>query len=203
MIRRFALAAALAVLTLLAGNTPASAHKMKVFATAEGAAISGYAYFSSGSRAMQAKVTATGADGIPVFEGVTDDQGQFAFPAVRRMDHVITVDGGDGHMATFTITAAELPESLPPAGPASATPAPVSTPPAEIAPNDLRAFIDQSIARQIRPLREQLDAYQEKIWWHDVIGGIGYIVGVAGFAFGWANRQQARRKGAIKEEAAP
>lgn len=194
MIGRMAFAIGVATMTLLAGNSPALAHKMKVFASASGTAISGYAYFSGDSRAMQARVTAVGSDGGPVFEGLTDDQGQFGFQATRRMDHIISVDGNDGHVASFTITAAELPDSLPAviAGGAAQSPAPAPLPRTDGNPadsNDLRAFIDQSIARQIRPLREQIDAYQEKIWWHDVIGGIGYIVGLAGLAFGWANRR--------------
>ncbi|MGE5516885.1 MAG: carboxypeptidase regulatory-like domain-containing protein [Bacteroidota bacterium] len=190
MIRRFAFATAVVALGLAATATPALAHKMKVFASATGTAISGYVYFSGDSRAVDTKVTARGADGSTVFEGVTDDKGQFGFRATRRMDHVITVDGNDGHMGAFTVTAAELPDSLPAAGSTAAAP-PASPIPAETVAGsaDLRAFIDQSISRQIRPLREQIDAYQEKIWWHDVIGGIGYIVGLAGLAFGWANRK--------------
>jgi nickel transport protein len=176
-------------LALMLSGTPAHAHKMRVFATAEGAQISGYAYFSADSRAMNSKMKVAGPDGVAVFEGSTDDNGQFAFRATRRMDHVITVEGGDGHMASFTVTAAELPASLPAA---ENQPVPQPAVPAvrDGDAADLRSFIDQSVARQIRPLREQLDAYQEKVWWHDVIGGIGYIVGVAGFFFGWANRKQ-------------
>lgn len=196
MIRRLAVAAALAVLPLLAGNTSALAHKMKVFAAATGTAISGYVYFNADSRAINSKVTVVGADGSLVFAGQTDTQGQFSFPATRRMDHVISVDGNDGHMAAFTVTAAELPDSLPAAPgktaePATSAPGPSpSSAQAEGAVSgDLQVFIDQSMSRHIRPLREQIDAYQEKIWWHDVIGGIGYIVGLAGLAFGWANRQ--------------
>jgi nickel transport protein len=128
-----------------------------------------------------------------VFEGITDDQGQFAFHATRHMDHAISVDSGDGHAASFIITAAELPASLPGTVVTEAA-IPTPVPPAEAIPGDLHSAIDQSIARQIRPLREQLDAYQQKLWWHDVIGGLGYIIGVAGFAYGWAHRPQARRK---------
>ncbi|MGE5475551.1 MAG: hypothetical protein ACM3Q1_02770 [Bacteroidales bacterium] len=179
------------VLALMLSGAPAQAHKMRVFATAEGVQINGYAYFSADSRAMNSKMRIAGPDGVAVFEGSTDDNGQFAFQATRRMDHIITVEGGDGHMASFTVTAAELPASLPAA---ENQPAPPPSLPAVRDGDgaDLRSFIDQSVARQIRPLREQLDAYQEKVWWHDVIGGIGYIVGVAGFAFGWANRRQRR-----------
>ncbi|EPY02349.1 hypothetical protein [Magnetospirillum fulvum] len=193
MIRRFAFVIAVIALALGTGSPPALAHKMKIFASATGATILGYAYFNADSRAVQTKVSVRGADGSTVFTGVTDDKGQFAVQATRRMDHHISVIGDDGHMATFTVTAAELPDSLPPAG--GAAPAPAAAVPAAAAAtvvgsDDLRNFIDQSVSRQLRPLREQIDAYQEKIWLHDVIGGIGYIVGVAGLAFGFANRRR-------------
>lgn len=184
MIGRHAIVVTAMTLAMLTGTGPAQAHKMKVFASATGAVISGYAYFTGDSRAIQSKVTMAGPDRGLVFEGLTDDLGQFAFQAIQRMDHLITVESGDGHMASFTISAAELPDSLPDSGTA---PMPASIQVDGTA--DLRTLVDQSIARQIRPLREQLDAYQQKIWWHDVIGGIGYIVGLAGLAFGLANRK--------------
>jgi len=194
MIRRFALVIAVIAVALGTGSPPALAHKMKIFASATGATILGYAYFNADSRAVQTKVTVQGGDGSTVYTGRTDDKGQFAVQATRRMDHHISVIGEDGHMATFTVTAAELPDSLPPAEGAAPAPAPAAVPAAAAAPvvgsDDLRSFIDQSVSRQLRPLREQIDAYQEKIWLHDVIGGIGYIVGVAGLAFGFANRRR-------------
>lgn len=187
-------------LSIAAG--PAWAHKLKVFATAEGATLVGYAYFSSGGRPRQASVTVTDADGEVLATAITDDEGRFRVEVTRRIDHRITVDGGDGHAATYTVAASELPDTLPADGGQSATPAPAMTAPADppteaTAPAtdaDLRAFIDQSVARHIRPLREQFDAYQEKIGWRDVLGGIGYILGLGGLAFGLTERR--RRKDA-------
>ncbi|MDS4021775.1 MAG: carboxypeptidase regulatory-like domain-containing protein [Candidatus Competibacter sp.] len=177
---------------------PAWAHKLKAFATAEGATLVGYAYFSSGGRPRQASVTVTDAEGGVLATTITDDEGNFRVEAKRRIDHRITVDGGDGHAATYTVTASELPDTLPTGGGRPAAPVSVATvptdPPTEVASlavdAGLRAFIDQSVSRQIRPLREQIDAYQEKIGWHDVLGGIGYIIGLGGLAFGLSERRR-------------
>jgi nickel transport protein len=179
---------------LMAG--PAQAHKLKAFATATGTTIEGYAYFSPGGRAHQATVTVTAPDGSVLASTATDDDGNFRIDAKRRIDHIITVDGGDGHVASYTVTAGELPDSLPgtsspqtqPQSAATPAPAAVGTPIVE--DTALRSFIDQSVSRQIRPLREQIDAYQEKIWWHDVLGGIGYILGLGGLAFGFSERRR-------------
>ena len=208
----------LLALSLSVVAAPAWSHKLKVFATAEGTRLVGYAYFIPGGRPRQIKVTVTDADGKVLAATATDDEGHFQIEAKRRVDHHITVGGGDGHVATYTIRAEELPDSLSPSPPiplsqgegrerlplSSSTPLPqvsqASNPssiaavsPAVPASNtDWRIFIDQSIARQIRPLREQIDAYQEKIWWHDVLGGIGYILGLGGLAFGLAERRRQR-----------
>lgn len=177
------------------------AHKLKTFATAEGTSLVGYAYFSPGGRPRQVAVTVTDADGRLLATTTTDDQGYFRIEAEHRVDHRITVDGGDGHVATYTVTASELPDTLPAGdGPSaaliSAVEAPTdavaraASPALLVADTDWRVFIDQSLSRQIRPLREQIDAYQEKIWWHDVLGGIGYILGLAGLAFGLSERRR-------------
>lgn len=174
-----------ALLALLLSASPALAHKLKVFATAEGAVIAGYAYFGGEARAAQSRVTILAPDDAVVHQGETDDQGQFRYTAQRRMDHRIVVEGADGHHADFTVTAAELPDSLP-GGPTPAKPAQAASAAASTA--DLQALIDEAVARQIRPLREQLDAYQTKVWWHDVVGGLGYITGLAGLAYGLSRR---------------
>jgi nickel transport protein len=200
-----ALAAALSV-----AGSEALAHKMKLFATAEGAVVSGRVYFSPGGQALDAQVTATTPDGATVFVGRTDQQGAFRFEVQRRVDHRLTADGGDGHEASFTIKAAELPASLPADSTSSNAsappPTPSSNPPPAIAavaipaapPSaDLAALIEQSVARQVRPLREQLDTYQETLRWHDVLGGIGYIIGLAGLAYGFAARASSRTRRTI------
>lgn len=177
------------------------AHKLKAFAAAEGTSLVGYAYFSPGGRPRQVAVTVTEADGRLIAATTTDDEGRFRIEAERRVDHRITVDGGDGHVATYTVMASELPDTLPAGdGPSAATiPAlavPSAPPSGAISPvlpvpeADWRAFIDRSLSRQIRPLREQIDAYQEKIWWRDVLGGIGYILGLGGLAFGLSERRR-------------
>ena len=198
--RSLGVTALLAVALWVAAPVAVQAHKLKAFATAEGKSINGYAYFSPGGRIRQATVTVTAPDGHVVTTMPTDEEGNFRFEATHRIDYRITVDGGDGHVATYTVPLAELPDSLPSVGaiavgetPAPAIPAPAYQASVEAAGfADLRAFIDQSVSRQIRPLREQIDAYQEKVWMHDVLGGLGVIFGISGVAYGRGQRR--RRK---------
>jgi nickel transport protein len=52
----------------------------------------------------------------------------------------------------------------------------------------------QALGRQIRGLREQIEGYEEQVRFRDVLGGIGYIFGVAGIAFYFLGRRQQRRQ---------
>ena len=43
--------------------------------------------------------------------------------------------------------------------------------------------MSQAVADAVRPLREQLDAYEDTIRLRDLLGGVGYIAGVAGLVY--------------------
>lgn len=187
----------LTLVVWLAAAAPAAAHKMRLFATAEGSLVSGYGYFSGGDRAQDVVVTAE-AGGAVVHSGVTAEDGTFSFTATLRADHLIRLDAGDGHAASFTLRAAELPESLPTPEPRTGgeTPGPVkaAAPPA-LDDARLAELVERAVARQVRPLREQLDAYEQTTRWRDAVGGIGFIVGLAGLAYGLASRKREGRSG--------
>jgi nickel transport protein len=187
--------ALLAFCLLLLGAAPAFAHKIKLFAAAEGMVVSGYAYFSGGTRAQGADIAAHVGE-RQVFGGKTDDQGAFRFTATESADHRLTVDSGDGHTAGFTIKAEELGKAAEPPSPAAETAAETAAAPAAQTATDdgrLAALIEQAVARQIRPLREQLDTYQESTRLRDALGGLGFIIGLGGLAYGLDQRRKAQR----------
>lgn len=195
--RGFLAGPALALLATLLLATPAQAHKLKVFATSDGETISGYGYFFGGGRVADTPVIVTDANGKTLTELRTDADGNFHFPAKQRQDYRITIDSGDGHMASTTVTAVELPEQVALGDGSEVTlkpkdtetiPLPELSPP--IAPPDLATLVEAAVAHQIRPLREQIDTWNDRILWHDILGGLGYIVGMAGLAYGMAGRQR-------------
>lgn len=187
MSRLLVLAAAL----LLLAGAPALAHKIKVFATAEGASISGYVYFPGGGRPSGASVAVTGPGGEEIGRLTTDDRGAFSFEATRRIDHRFTVDTGDGHRGEFLVKAEQLPTALP-GGKAGAIsgdfgragpPAPTPQAAATMDTAALEDAVARAVAREVNPLREQIEAYEERIRLHDILGGLGWIAGVTGLAF--------------------
>ena len=215
---------ALLALAMVASFGAAHAHKLKAFATAEGPIVSGYAYFTPGGRAQQADVTISGPGGVEVLKTGVNEQGEFHFVAKQRVDYTIAVDGGDSHVASFTIHAAALPDTLPapadgkilPLDPPGAAPVAASAdtasptqadqpaPSAAAAssglvvtdPATLRAMIRESVAREVNPLRAQLDAFQEQVGWRDVVSGIGYIFGLCGVAYFFAAWRSNRKPSA-------
>lgn len=186
------------LLACLLTATPAAAHKLKVFATAQGATVSGYVYLSGGSRPAGVPVTVQTPDGETLATLETGGDGRFSFEAGHRRDHVIVAEI-DGHRGTWTVPAKDLPPHLPgPAGSgadsAAASPAAPAHPaqPPAASSAELRTMVEEAVARQVAPLREQLNTYEDSVRWHDVLGGLGWIAGLFGVA-AWVS---ARRRAA-------
>jgi nickel transport protein len=178
----------LSLLALAGLLSPAEAHRLKVFAAVVGANIEGKAYFVGGGPAVNVSATLRDRSEKIVDEGLTDMEGRFALTAPAREDLTVVVDALDGHVARFTIAAARLPETLPAGeggGLPAATPAEGAGPvPIDPLPTASAEEIAAIVARQIEPVVEQLDSLESSIRLHDVLGGLGYIIGIFGlFAF--------------------
>jgi nickel transport protein len=205
------LARPVGVLLLLAGiGGDALAHKLQVFAFAEGNRILGSTYFAGGGAASGAKIEVRDTGGSLLAELVPDQEGSFVFIAQAPIDHLILAITGDGHRAEWRISADELfagsaavqePESSRVAQ-RVAHDQPIHDAPGETElmastarsaqPLDpaLEAAIERAVARQVRPLREQLIAVEERIRLQDILGGLGYILGLTGIALWWRSRHR-------------
>jgi nickel transport protein len=161
--------------------TPARAHKLNLFAHVEGKTILGKAYFSSGAAAQGVSVTAFDPAGRELGRTTADAQGQFSLEARTRCDHRLVVETADGHGAEYTVSAAELPADLAPAVAGPPKPGASGGSGGKIAaktPPDA----DQ-IAAKIDALTAQVVQLREQLRFRDVLGGIGFILGITGIAF--------------------
>jgi nickel transport protein len=176
--------AVLAVVLLAVGVAPASAHRLKVFASQIGGSIEGEAYFVGSGPAAGVTVTLRdGADTV-LETGATGPDGRFALPSAGGGDIVVVVDAQDGHVARFTVAGAEpapAPPAAPPAAPAETTGQPVVP----------LADVELAVARRIAPLAAQIDALESALRLRDILGGLGYIAGL----FGLLAFVKSRRKG--------
>ena len=153
--------------------SPAAAHLVHVDAHVHGHTIHATAYYHGDTPVRNAKVTAYDPAGETLAETTTDEDGKFSLEARYRCDHRLVVDTGDGHGTEYTVTAAELPGDLPPRGGA-----PVAAPTAAD-----HHHHHNGVSTEIAALRKQIAEFRRETRLRDVLGGIGYIVGIAGIAF--------------------
>lgn len=198
------------MVVVLGKASSAWAHKIYLHAEAVGQKVEGRAYFRGGAPAQEAKVEVFLSDGRKLLETKTDANGQFSFQPPARCDYRLVVDTGDGHGAEYTLPAADLPETLPPLEKAalpppeelsqppptaSAKPSEKSLPPAQadgalqekgqlpMTAEQWRQWIEEAVRRQVQPLARKIEQMEDRIRWSDVLGGIGYIVGLTGMGF--------------------
>ncbi len=170
--------------------TPACAHKLNVFASAEGKTIRGKVYFSGGTPAQDVAVTALGPAGQPIAQAKTDQEGRFTIEARFHCDYRLLAETGDGHGGEFTLTASVLPNDLPPppgGDPKEAIESQRPLVPPASAPSPSAAPVSsdqlQALRAEIVRLEEQLNAREDRLRLTDILGGIGYIAGITGAAY--------------------
>ncbi|HFD92805.1 MAG TPA: hypothetical protein ENJ22_05905 [Gammaproteobacteria bacterium] len=183
----------LAFLLLGLFSGAAHAHKVNMFAFAEGDQVFVEGYFSDGKRAKNSKVVVYDPDGNVLLEGLTDEEGAYTFDIPRRVDLRITLNAGMGHKTEYVIASDELSGGIgalsaetdstsitSPADDAAATPAPVAT----VASSALgRAELKKAVGEAIRPLMRSISELEERRSFSDIVGGLGFIVGIAGVYF--------------------
>jgi nickel transport protein len=188
-----------AVLILIAGAGPAWAHKVYVFAWAEGDKVFTDSYFSKSQKVKNGKVNVYGPDGALLVEGTTDDNGSYAFVPPQKVDLRIEIEAGTGHRGEYILTADELPAS---AGAAEPAPTQTETPAqtesteevkaaaektaavAAVDPQMLKTIVNEALDQKIRPLERAIaDLRKEQgPGITEIFGGIGYIIGLMGLA---------------------
>jgi nickel transport protein len=194
------------LLALATYTTPALAHRVIIFAYAEGNTIYTESNFVPASPVRHGKILVMdNKTGKLLLTGTTDDHGKFSFkiPAVaiaKKMDLNIVVEAAMGHRGAWLLKAANyLPNATPvkdaaaaTATPAAAAPAAPQTKTAEVDQQALETAVNKILMRQLGPINEKLTELTiHRTTLPDVLGGIGYIFGLFGL---WAYFQSTRKK---------
>jgi nickel transport protein len=185
-------------IVLLAGSTlwtnAAMAHGVSIFAWLEGDSVHTESKFSGGRLAKGAAVEVFDRAGEKLLEGKTDDHGAFSFRLPKKEELRIVLIAGMGHRNEWTITQQDLEgvtlsgpaAQIPPPSAAAVTAAPsppASAPPADL--TDLQAALEQALDKKLSPIIRKLSHLEEgrrSVSLPDVIGGLGYILGLVGLA---------------------
>lgn len=168
---------------------PAFAHQLNVFATVEGKTIHGKAYFRGGAPAQEVPVKALDPAGEEIGRTTTDAKGRFSLDAKFRCDHRLLVDAGEGHGGEYLIVAAALPVDLPHRGNGDATLLPDPVPTADrsnpplVSPATASDKQIKALRAQLAQLQADVNRYEQRVRLSDILGGIGYILGLSGAAF--------------------
>ena len=200
----------LLVFVLSAYPTPTWAHRVLVFAYAEGDTIHTESKFVPNTPVRQGMVMVLDQKtGKELLTGKTDDQGKFSFkiPGVavtEKVDLKIVTEAAMGHRGEWLLKAdsylsgAKTATSSPPPAAAptpAAIPSPAAPAGAKAANFDqqaLEAALNKAMERQLAPIKEMLTELSiRRTSLPDILGGIGYIMGIFGL---WAYVQSKRRK---------
>jgi hypothetical protein len=173
---------------LLLSSLVVDAHNVVGGVYVNGFDIEGEAGFSNGTMANAGtKVKITDQSGTPLGEVETDDQGFFIFTAKKKITHVFEINMGAGHILKMQLPADELPDDLDSGAATTNTNSGTnksSTLVSNVAKGESSPIntlhLEKAIAKQIIPLRKEIQALKEKSGLRDIIGGIGYIFGLLG-----------------------
>ena len=198
------------VLALVLTRPRADAHSMNMYAYVEGNEVHGEVFARGGTPFIGTNITAYGPDGETLGETKTDDEGNFSLPATKRCHWRLVAETEDGHQAEYTVPAAEFSTATPTAEPAPSEPPKSTPPPSETAKEPSSAPATpvapaadgetEDLARQISALRRELHQVREDLRWQDMIGGVGYILGLMGLTFyflGVRKRDRCNGKGNV------
>lgn len=184
-------------------------HAIYVFASGEGNVIKGKVYLRGGEGIPDVDVRAITPDGKAVTQTRTDAAGQFQLTVPFRCDYVIEATLADGHQATWKVAAEELSRDLPAPGlsgqevpPEHTQPqpeqkqhdtaeeaslreghmAPATAPGHEPDTAQLTAEL-AGLRSQVVQLRQEWQEFQSRSQLRDILGGVGYILGITGLIF--------------------
>ena len=158
----------------------ALAHKVNIFAYVEGETVHTESYFNDGTKCSNASVFVYDPSGKRLVEGTTDAKGVFNFPYSGRHPLRIVLEASMGHRAEHVLEV----------GPADAVATLERTADTPLADGgddaiQIQAAVEAALDRKLSPLIAKLDRLQkaqEQVGIRDIIGGIGYIVGLMGLA---------------------
>jgi len=156
----------------------AQAHKINVFAWVSGDTVTVESGFSGKSPLINGKVTVTNKQSDKLLlQGTGDKKGVFTFTIPAEIkgsgnDILITVSGSEGHQSQWLLPASEY----------QANTEVTAIYPKNLLDNqELQAMLKQLLDEELAPIKRSLArAEEKKPDFRDILGGLGYLIGLAG-----------------------
>ncbi len=159
------------------------AHRVSVFAYQEGNTITVEGFFSDGTPTRHATIEVFDPNGKKIFSGKTNEKGTLSFKAPAASPLKIVLVASMGHRAETVFrmknagkatgkTKGEVTGAVPPETTQGA---------AAISEARLKAIVHDEVSQAIQPVMRALARQEAKrISFADIIGGIGWIMGLMG-----------------------
>lgn len=184
---------ALLALLLILSPTWSLAHSMHVFAYIEGDQIKGEGAYGDGSPVSGGVVTIHDAGKRLIGKGQTSAEGSFSLALKPgRSPLLVEIKDGGGHAGSFTLGREESAPAAPLEDKAGKTQAPAAVPGKAVAEPVQHDEMARMLRKELAPIKAQLArlASQKTISLADVVGGLGWIVGLAGLALWLKSRKR-------------
>lgn len=177
-------------------NIPVFAHKVIIFAYVEGDRVYTESYFSDGKKCIDSKIEVFDNRGNKLLEGLTNGEGEFSFEVPSEDgDLKIVLTAGMGHRAKYSISADEL------RGAAGLIKEELEEPVTVVSPKtssvdlkEIQSIIEDTLDEKLEPImremREIKKSQEDKISPTEIIGGIGYIIGIFGIVAYFLSRKK-------------
>ena len=166
---------------LILKSSPAIAHKINIFAWAEGQTVFTESYFTGGKLIEGGLVEVFNPAGQKLLEGRTDQKGEFSFKLPQKTDLLLVLTASMGHKSDFTLKVENADEAAPAAEPAKIT-GELSPDTVTVDMRQLRTVMEETLDLRLKPIYRSLaDAKRrEGPSLTNIIGGLGYIIGIMG-----------------------
>ena len=184
-------------LFLLFFLTPAPAlfaHKVYVFAWVEGETVYTESYFKGKKKVKAGLIKVFDPSGRELLRGKTDEKGMFSFKVPEKTDLRIVLEAGMGHRAAYTLKADESSEIAFRSDPTvenrdSHAPSPASV---QVDMEQIRMMVEEALDARLRPIHKTLTRIKQDRGpgITEIIGGIGYIFGLAGLILYFKGRKR-------------
>ncbi|MBW1851633.1 MAG: hypothetical protein JRJ15_09410 [Deltaproteobacteria bacterium] len=193
-LRRLLLCPFIVIGLILTSQSMALAHRVYIYAWADGDKIYTESYFGSNKKVKGGLIQVFDPSGKKLLEGRTNEQGEFAFTSIQKTDLRIVLEAGMGHRSESILKKEEFGgtpggeyELVKNDGEKMESIAPISTDVEQI-----KTLVEQALDSRLKPIKRELARIrkEESPGLAEIIGGIGYIFGLMGLVMYFKSRKK-------------
>ncbi len=208
-VRTLLLSACCILLAIYLLPTVAYAHKVSIYAYGEDGMVFAEGYFSDGTRTRNSLIEVFDAKtGEKLLGGKTDNEGKFSFKIPKATSLKLVLHASMGHRNDYTLSAKEVKEAMGlresgvrsqesgvkgrkgESKPQSTVPLTVTS---GLSSAEIEAVVNKAMDKKLQPVITillKLKENSEKPGITEILGGIGYIIGLMGIVMYFKGRRK-------------